>query len=165
MRHDLGELKLKSQEVETYLRPERNRVRFTPIRKALPYTTEKGDVCRIHSLIVITCAVCVCKCVHVCVCECTMYEMHIHLMGHYICRMYSVVMSKGKALCCELRTGSHMETTCTESCQLLHVRTQKPSLNRVQKFTIESCMCVCTKIIGMFVCVSMCVFVCAYVSR
>ena len=88
---------------------------FMPIRKALPYTTEKGDVCRIYSpIVVITCAVCVCKCVHVCVCvcvcKCTMYEMHIHLMGHYICWMYSVVMSKGKALCCELRTGSHMET-------------------------------------------------------
>ena len=40
-----------------------------------------------------------CVCVCVCVCKC-----------NYL--MYSVVMSKGKAVCCELRTGSHndMET-------------------------------------------------------
>ena len=68
-------------------------------------------------------------------------------------------MSKGKALCCELRTGSHMETPHVQRV----VRTQKPSLNRVQKFIIESYMCVCTKIIGTvfhIFCVCVCVCVC-----
>ena len=75
--------------------------------------------------------------------------------------MYSVVMSKGKPLCCELRTNHiwklHMHR---------HVRTQKPSLNRVQKSTIESCMCVCVPtlldrlIVFHSVCVCVCVCVC-----
>ena len=60
-------------------------------------------------------------------------------------------MSKGKALCCELKTGHIWKLHMYRELSVLHVRTQKPSLNRVQRFT----MCVC-----VFVCVCVCVCVC-----
>ena len=79
-----------------------------------------------------------------------MYEMHIHLMGHYIYVELQCSMSKGKALCCELKTGHIWKLHMYRELSVLHVRTQKPSLNRVQRFTMCVCLCVC-------VCVCVCV--------
>ena len=52
-------------------------------------------------------------------------------------------MSKGKALFCELKTGHIWKLHMYRELSVLHVRTQKPSLNRVQRFTMCVCVCVC----------------------
>lgn len=93
---------------ETYMWPKRDWERVTPIRKAPPVHTLPERVMWIGIYIPHSCYhLCsVCVCVHA---RYTMYQMHIHHMGHCVCWMNTVVMSNGKALCCELKTG-HMKT-------------------------------------------------------
>ena len=113
------ELNLKSQELrDIYMWPKRDWERVTPIRKAPPVHTLPERVMWVGIYIPHSCY-------HLCsVCVC----MHIHHMGHYICWMYTVVMSNGKALCCELKTG-HMKTsyymwhpfTQQDKCKSIHL--------------------------------------------